>query len=44
MITDADFDIPTTVMSFANGRYAVNARFTTPVTPDTEYGVVRVDR
>ena len=44
LLTDADFDIPTTVMSFAGGLYAVNARFTTPVTPATEYDVVRVDR
>lgn len=44
VITDSDFDIPTTVMSFADGLYVVNARFTTPVTPATEYDAVRVDR
>lgn len=42
VITDADLDVPTTV-AFAAGRlWAVNARFGTPVTPDTEYDVVRL--
>lgn len=41
-ITHAEFDIPTTVAGFANGLYAVNARFTTPPGPDIEYDVVRV--
>jgi sugar lactone lactonase YvrE len=43
-ITDAAFDIPTTVDDFGKSLYVVNARFTTPPTPDTEYNVVRVDR
>lgn len=43
-ITHAEFDIPTTVAGFANGLYAVNARFTTPPSPDTEYDVVRVGK
>ena len=38
----ATFDIPTTV-TFAAGRlWAVNARFTTPPTPDTPYWVTRI--
>lgn len=42
VITDEDFDVPTTV-AFAAGRlWAVNARFGTPVTPETEYDVVRL--
>jgi hypothetical protein len=43
-ITDADFMVPTTVASFGPWLYAVNARFGTPPTPDTEYTVVRVPR
>lgn len=36
-ITDPDFDVPTTIDDLGNRLYAVNARFTTPPTPDTEY-------
>jgi hypothetical protein len=43
-ISDPDFDIPTTIAAFGRHLYAVNSRFTTPPTPDTEYTVVRVDR
>jgi hypothetical protein len=43
-ITDPAFDIPTTVDNFGKSLYVVNARFTTPPTPDTEYNVVRVHR
>lgn len=43
-ITDPDFDIPTTIAEHGNALYAVNARFTTPPTPDTEYDVVRVSK
>lgn len=43
-ITDSDFDVPTTVTRFGNALYAVNARFSTPPTPDTAYQVVRVER
>lgn len=43
-ITSPSFDIPTTIGRFGNALYAVNARFTTPPTPDTEYDVVRVTR
>lgn len=41
-ITDPNFDVPTTVAAFGPFLYAVNARFGTPVTPDTTYTVVRV--
>ena len=43
VITDPDFDIPTTVGIFGNALYAVNGRFTTPPTPTTPYDVVRVE-
>jgi sugar lactone lactonase YvrE len=44
IITDEDFRVPTTVAMFGRYLYAVNARFDTPPTPDTEYEVVRVVR
>jgi hypothetical protein len=34
--------VPTTVAPFGPFLYAVNARFGTPPTPDTDYTVVRV--
>jgi sugar lactone lactonase YvrE len=43
-LTDPDFDIPTTVAEGGGFLWAVNARFTTPPGPDTEYDVVRVRR
>jgi sugar lactone lactonase YvrE len=43
-ITDPAFDVPTTADDFGRFLYVVNARFTTPPTPDTEYNVVRVHR
>jgi sugar lactone lactonase YvrE len=43
-ITDDDFRVPTTVASFGRYLYAVNARFGTAPTPDTEYEVVQVLR
>ena len=45
-ITDADFDIPTTIGRFGSHLYAVNAKFgTAQPTPDTApYEVVKVDR
>lgn len=43
-ITDSDFDVPTTIARKGNALYAVNARFGTPVTPQTEYDVVKVSR
>jgi sugar lactone lactonase YvrE len=36
-ITDSDFDVPTTIDEFGKRLYAVNARFTTPPTPATDY-------
>ena len=38
-VTNPDFAVPTTVAEFGNRLYVVNARFGTPVTPDTEYWV-----
>jgi sugar lactone lactonase YvrE len=43
-LTDPDFDVPTTIAKRAGFLWAVNARFSTPPTPDTTYDVVRVDR
>lgn len=43
LVTDPDFDVPTTVARLRGAVYAVNARFGTPATPDTPYSVVRVD-
>ncbi|HSJ53458.1 MAG TPA: superoxide dismutase [Anaerolineae bacterium] len=41
-ITSDLFDVPTTIAKFGPWLYAVNARFGTTPTPDTEYNVVRV--
>ena len=41
-ITNPAFDVPTTLTELGNRLYAVNARFTTPPTPDTTYDVVQV--
>jgi sugar lactone lactonase YvrE len=41
-LTDPDFDIPTTVTGIGEALYAVNARFSTPPTPDTEYWITRL--
>lgn len=43
-ITNQGFDVPTTLASFGSSLYAVNARFTTPPTPDTTYTIVSVPR
>ena len=43
-LTDSDFQVPTTVARIGSALYAVNARFGTPPTPDTDYAVVRVER
>lgn len=40
-ITDADFDVPTTIDEFGKRLYAVNARFTTPPTPTTPYSLAQ---
>ncbi|MEL3947320.1 MULTISPECIES: SMP-30/gluconolactonase/LRE family protein [Streptomyces] len=41
-LTDPRFDIPATAARFGDRLYLVNARFTTPPTPDTTYDVVAV--
>jgi hypothetical protein len=43
-ITDGAFDVPTTAALFGSKLYAVNARFSTPPTPDTECDIVQVER
>jgi sugar lactone lactonase YvrE len=43
-ITSPDFDVPTTVAMFGNRLYLVNARFTTPPTPQTPYWITAVPR
>ncbi len=43
-LTNPAFDVPTTAARFGNSLYAVNARFSTPPLPTTEYQVVRVTR
>jgi streptogramin lyase len=43
-ITHPAFRVPTTIAEFGNRLYAVNARFGTPPTPDTEYEIVRVNK
>jgi sugar lactone lactonase YvrE len=44
LLTGSDFDIPTTVAEFGNYLYAINAKFSTPPTPDTPYEIVRVPK
>ncbi len=41
-LTNPNFDVPTTIGLLGDALYAVNARFSTPPTPDTTYTVVRV--
>ena len=41
-LSDPGFDVPTTIDRFGNHLYAVNARFTTPPTPDTPYWITAV--
>jgi len=43
-LTSSSFRVPTTIAKFGDALYAVNARFDTSPTPDTEYEVVRVSR
>lgn len=43
-ITSELFRVPTTIASFGRSLYAVNARFGTTPTPETDYDVVRVPR
>jgi hypothetical protein len=42
-LTDTSFDVPTTVALLRHSLYAVNARFNTPPTPETDYWITRVD-
>ncbi len=42
LITSNLFRVPTTIARFGSSLYAVNARFGTPPTPDTDYNVVKV--
>ena len=41
-ITSERFRVPTTIARFGSSLYVVNARFGTPVTPETDYDVVLV--
>ena len=41
--TSDDFDVPTTVAQLGDDLWAVNARFGTDATPETEYWMTRVD-
>ena len=43
-IANPDLDIPTTLAEQGNSLYAVNARFTTPPTPTTEYWVTKLEK
>lgn len=43
-LTNPNFDVPTTVAAFGKRLYLPNARFGTPVTPDTTYTAVAVKR
>jgi streptogramin lyase len=43
-VTDAGFDVPTTVAAFRDRLYLPNARFTTPAEPTTPYNVVSIAR
>ena len=43
-IMNPAFDVPTTIAEFGNSLYAVNARFGTPPTPETEYEIVQVTK
>ena len=41
-LTSPNFDVPSTVASFGNRLYLVNARFTTPAGPTTPYTMVAI--
>jgi sugar lactone lactonase YvrE len=43
-ITDPAFRVPTTIASFGDSLYAVNARFGTPPGPTVDYDIVKVPR
>ena len=42
--TDPGFDVPTTIAERGRFLFAVNARFTTPPTPETDYWITRIDK
>jgi sugar lactone lactonase YvrE len=44
VLTDPDFDVPTTIDNLGASLYVVNARFGTTPTPDTTYQIVKVDQ
>ena len=44
ILTSSGLDIPSTAAFVRGGLYAVNARFSTPVAPDTEYWITRLPR
>lgn len=41
-LSSDDFDVPTTIARHGSSLYAVNARFGTPPTPDTDYWITRI--
>ncbi|MFI7214124.1 superoxide dismutase [Micromonospora maritima] len=43
ILTDPDFDVPTTVAAALGRLYLPNARFTTPPTPTTPYTAIAID-
>ena len=43
-ISNAGFDVPTTIAELGNRLYAVNARFGTPATPTTDYWVTQIGK
>jgi hypothetical protein len=44
LLTDSDFDVPTTIAEFGKYLYAVNARFGVPNPATQPFSVVRVER
>ncbi len=44
LLTNDNFDVPTTIAHFGRALYAVNARFGIEVTPETEFDAVRVEK
>lgn len=42
LLTNPNLDIPTTIANHGGALYVVNARFSTPPTPDTTYAVVKL--
>jgi sugar lactone lactonase YvrE len=43
-IVDSTLDVPTTIAEFGHRLYAVNARFTTPPGPTTEYWLTQLEK